>query len=117
MPWELIHHQVEGKLQSKNTSDIILWLTDGHYCNLKLHKSNKKIGNNNRMGTCQTNNTVADLPAEPAQIPQSDQAHRTSSNPFYELNETNTNDYNILSKYSFHSKYNDQYLGDCSVIQ
>lgn len=69
------------------------------------------------MGTCQTNNTVADLPAEAAQSSQNEQAqHRSSSNPFYEVNE-NTKDYNILSKYSFHSKYNDQYLGDCSVIQ
>lgn len=72
------------------------------------------------MGTCQTNNTVADLPPaqpQPGAIRPVDPIPRTSSNPFYDLNQTNSNDSNILSKYSFHSKYKDQFLGDCSVIQ
>lgn len=76
------------------------------------------------MGTCQTNNTVSDLPAQPAQQPvqqpvpvQAQEIPRTSSNPFYDLNDRNANEQNILAKYAFHSKYKDQFLGDCSVIQ
>lgn len=71
------------------------------------------------MGTCQGNNNTinADLPAEPTTTQMPGKLSRLSSNPFYDLDDKQINEYNILSKYQFHSKYKDQFLGDCSVIQ
>lgn len=71
------------------------------------------------MGTCQNNNTVA--PDQPPTIPLNTQAggfksESTFSNPFYELNAMSAKD-QVLSKYEFQSKYTDQFLGDCCVIQ
>lgn len=70
------------------------------------------------MGTCQNNNSVvADLPQQNIPKQQTEKQPAISTNPFYDLDETQTNELAILSKYQFHSKYQDQFLGDCSVIQ
>lgn len=86
------------------------------FVNKNKHKIQHQVF---KMGTCQNNNTVA--PDQPPTIALGSQArvHKsesTSSNPFYELNANNANDH-ILSKYEFQSKYTDQFLGDCCVIQ
>ncbi len=70
------------------------------------------------MGTCQSNNTInTEMPAEPTTVPAPERASRVSSNPFYDYSDKQFNDGNGLSKYQFHSKYKDTFLGDCSVIQ
>ncbi len=69
---------------------------------------------------CHSDSTVtSDIPAgQPIQSQAGNISVRaTSSNPFYDLDWNHFNESDLLSKYQFHSKYKDQFLGDCSVIQ
>lgn len=68
------------------------------------------------MGNCQNDNTTGEL-ANEYNMEGDSPVRRHGTNPFFEQDASTINHDQILSRYQFHSQYNDDFMGKCSVLE
>ena len=68
------------------------------------------------MGNCKSEHPTDEHDFED-RPPNVQVSERSRSNPFYEQDFNDLSHDQILAKYKFHSHYNDQFMGKCSVLE